>query len=214
MAYKYKYNTNAFDKIETEEDAYWLGFILADGYVAAEGQQPLLQIKLANRDKSHLVKFISYMGYETTDVIKDCYGGAYTKDNLCNVVKIKNKQIVNNLHKYNLNGAKSGKECPYSFEDDHLTIAYIRGIFDGDGYISQYDKRIGIVGSYETCSYVKNFIEKKLNTTIPNNILEHGKIFRINFTSEENANNVLNLLYNNASIYLDRKYELYLARQK
>ena len=33
---KYIYNKNAFNKIVTEEDAYWLGFILADGYVSHE----------------------------------------------------------------------------------------------------------------------------------------------------------------------------------
>lgn len=31
--YQRNFNRNAFDKIETEADAYWLGFILADGYI-------------------------------------------------------------------------------------------------------------------------------------------------------------------------------------
>lgn len=38
---QYTYNKNAFNIIETEEDAYWLGFILADGYVS-NGTKPYL----------------------------------------------------------------------------------------------------------------------------------------------------------------------------
>lgn len=133
---KYIYNYNAFNSIDTEEDAYWLGFILADGYVSnASMSKPYLQIKLGHVDREHLVKFIKYMGYTTEEIIKDCVGGAYTKDNLCHVVKISNRQISTNLNQYGLSGAKSGKEKPYKCKTIALEKAYIRGIFDGDGFI-------------------------------------------------------------------------------
>ena len=210
---RYSYNTNAFDRIQNEQDAYWLGFILADGYVSDSDKKPLLQIKLAHKDKRHLEKFAKYLGYNSNHIIKDCSGGAYTQDNLCHVIKISNKNIVQNLSQYGLSGAKSGKEIPIILGDNNLTAAYVRGIFDGDGYISTYDDRIGIVGSFETCLYVKNFFEKTLIEKIPNNILKHGTIYRFNITSKKLANRALDILYQHADIYLDRKYQLYLKRK-
>lgn len=31
--FKYRYNENYFENIDTEEKAYWLGFIFADGFI-------------------------------------------------------------------------------------------------------------------------------------------------------------------------------------
>lgn len=211
---KYKYNCDIFENVNTEEGAYWLGFILADGYVSDGKKENLLQIKLSNKDKQHLVKFIQYLEYDTEDIIKECYGGSYTRDNLCNYVKIGNKKLVQDLHKYNLCGPKSGKEIPYIFSDDKLNLSYIRGIFDGDGYISTYDNRIGLVGSYDTCSYFKSFFERMLSIEFNNNVLSHSKIFRFNIYTKDLTNKVLNLMYKDANVYLDRKYQLYLDRIK
>ena len=84
---KYKYNKNAFNQITTEKDAYWLGFLLADGYVGGDSK-PFLQIKLGEIDKNHLIKFLDYMKYSSYEIIKSTTGGAYSKDNICYVIKI------------------------------------------------------------------------------------------------------------------------------
>ena len=71
---KYNYN-NRFEIIETEEDAYWLGFITADGCLLKN--RPCLQIKLAKQDENHLIKFCYYLGLNdelTTSLIKHEYG--------------------------------------------------------------------------------------------------------------------------------------------
>lgn len=84
---KYNYNKNAFNRIETEEDAYWLGFLLADGYVSG-GIKPFIQLKLGAKDLEHLKKFVKYLKYDSFNVIKETTGGAYSKNNKCYVVKI------------------------------------------------------------------------------------------------------------------------------
>ena len=55
-----KFDNTVFDKIDTEEKAYWLGFIVADGYLNIN--KHMLRIKLGNRDRSHLIKFIKFVG--------------------------------------------------------------------------------------------------------------------------------------------------------
>ena len=54
---KYHYDRTKFSKIETEEDAYWLGFITADGCIVNEY---LLQIKLAENTLKNSVGILDY----------------------------------------------------------------------------------------------------------------------------------------------------------
>ena len=63
----YKANFNYFDKIDTPDKAYWLGFIWADGYIAKrERKQPNgcvrieynLKLELQESDASHVQKFL------------------------------------------------------------------------------------------------------------------------------------------------------------
>ena len=53
------YNRHIFDNIDNEEKAYWLGFIVADGYLNLD--KHMLRIKLGNKDKRHLIKFIKFI---------------------------------------------------------------------------------------------------------------------------------------------------------
>ena len=56
---KYK-NLDFFNKINTEEKAYWLGFICADGNVSKT--KNLLQINLSQKDANHLQKLSDIFG--------------------------------------------------------------------------------------------------------------------------------------------------------
>jgi len=51
-----EYNRHIFDEINTSDKAYWLGFIIADGYL--NDNKNMLRIKLGDKDKHHLEKFI------------------------------------------------------------------------------------------------------------------------------------------------------------
>ena len=54
------YNRHIFDNIDNEDKAYWLGFIIADGYL--NDNKHTLRIKLGDIDKNHLIKFIYFIG--------------------------------------------------------------------------------------------------------------------------------------------------------
>ena len=51
-----KFNNTVFDSIDTEEKAYWLGFLYADGNVNSKSN--IVSISLKRADREHLVKFI------------------------------------------------------------------------------------------------------------------------------------------------------------
>ncbi len=62
-----KFNQHIFDNIDTEEKAYWLGFIYADGYIAKLNMEKInyaFSIGLAVIDVKHLEKFNTFMEYK------------------------------------------------------------------------------------------------------------------------------------------------------
>ena len=54
---KFKVNDDYFEIIDTEEKAYWLGFLYADGCVARKGNYYTIKIDQALYDYEHVLKF-------------------------------------------------------------------------------------------------------------------------------------------------------------
>lgn len=209
--YRYNNNRNAFSRIQSEEDAYWLGFITADGYVCET--QPKVVLGLGEIDYIHLQKYSRYLGYseeEFKSLVRKGTGGAYTKDNIVYSLITCGQQIVNNLVDKGVRQAKSGKEVPFICETKELQIAYIRGLFDGDGYIRSTQYGVGLVGSLDMLTFVSNFLKEELGwEDEKTHIYKHGKIYKYAIHGRIKSSQILQLLYGNATIYLDRKYNLY-----
>lgn len=51
-----------FENIDTEEKAYWLGFLYADGCVGSKESK--VELSLAEKDLRHMEKFRSFIGIE------------------------------------------------------------------------------------------------------------------------------------------------------
>lgn len=206
---KYHYNSKSFENIVSEADAYWLGFITADGCIV---ENSFLQLKLAEKDRGHLVKFCQYLSLPDSEIeaiIKNGVGGAITKDNPISVVKICNKSIIQNLQDKGINPRKSGMEKPYKCSSIALETAYIRGLLDGDGYLRFTQYGMGLVGSYEICKYVRDFINDNVSPIENESIYPHDSIWKFAIAGRLQTSKILSFFYDNASVYLDRKYKLY-----
>ncbi len=64
---KYKLNESFFEIIDSEEKAYWLGFLMADGSVRAGQSQDgtghwNIRLSLATADKERIERFIEAIG--------------------------------------------------------------------------------------------------------------------------------------------------------
>lgn len=199
---KRQFNRSIFHTLDTPEKAYWLGFILADGYINED--KNFLRIKLMQADKNHLQKFCDFIG-ESDNVIKHDTGGAYAKDNVCSFIEFDSKELIQDLKQYNLYQAKSGNEQPINMPNLEMELAYLRGMIDGDGHIE--DGYFKYVGSLESCQYMKNKFSQWYNFNEQNKyIYEHGTIFSFEIRNKK-VNDILKKIYNNATIYLDRKYQ-------
>nr|DAG90196.1 MAG TPA: endonuclease [Crassvirales sp.] len=58
---KSEFNRDFFSVIDTEEKAYWLGFLYADGFISASGNTVGLSISL--KDIDHLKKYNNALNY-------------------------------------------------------------------------------------------------------------------------------------------------------
>ena len=212
---KYSINEQFFSDINNEFNAYWLGFVMADGYVAqirkkksyknGTSLHSRMYVRLKEDDHLHLQKMVKDMN--STHPVK------FRKQNrdgkvfqVCSV-EIHNKQLVSDLIKL---GCVQGKSLilqypniPYDLERH-----FLRGYFDGDGTIF---KRNGIVEA-KFCSGSKSFIES-IKDVLTRNKIQTNKIGKgdgvwIMSIKKDNVQSFLNFLYPDASTYLDRKYKL------
>lgn len=199
---KYYRNSNVFEKIDTEEKAYWLGFLYADGYVDPERGEIILG--LADKDKEHIDKFRLFL--ETNAPYKDKINN---QKKPYRFFRLYDKKLCEDLEKQGLYRKKSLTLEPKMIIPNEFLIAWSRGLFDGDGSIfSQKNSknsiryRIDLMGTEPILNYVMNLwqISKKLdrNRTVPKFVV----------AGKREVNRILHLLYDDATIYLDRKYNL------
>ena len=209
-----KFNENIFDSIDTEDKAYWLGFLYADGCVSSKLNT--IEIALQKSDENHLRKFLKFIEHQNQTLIH------YKKVNESDIcrIHITNKHLKNILISY---GCIPNKSLVLKFPDksifksEDLIRHFIRGYFDGDGCISyiKYNVQNNIKVS-PVCSLIStsNFIENTQKYLSINNIdskISHDKrhhvdTMTLNFYQKQ-SRKLLKFLYENCNIYLDRKYK-------
>lgn len=196
------YNRNIFNKIDNEEKAYWLGFIVADGYLNIN--KHMLRIKLGNRDRNHLIKFIKFVG-GNEEMLKSEIHSETGNENF--YVSLYSKEVMNDLLNLGIEQAKSGKEKVCNIDKKYYRD-FIRGLWDGDGFIRENLSGIGLVGSEEVLAFVQNYFNDSLGVK-PLKIYPHCNTFKIEYRSTRKAIPlILNHLYGDKDVALDRKKEL------
>ena len=209
---KIKFDETIFDSIDTEEKAYWLGFIFADGCVSSKFS---FELSLAEKDYLHLIKFNKFMKHEDSNHVK-INKASYNK-NRCRW-SIRNKHLYEILNSYGCIPRKSlVLEFPKLeiFQDKSLIRHFIRGYFDGDGCISRQ------INSKTVSPYISLLGTPEFFNTLITILKEHGILLKIIQDKKHNErtktlrfdvyNGILfiNYIYINSNIYLDRKYKLY-----
>lgn len=204
---------NTFKDINSEEKAYWLGFLYADGYISLNDNT--IELSLQGLDIEHLYKFKSFI--KTTNLPTLNISKKY---NRCRI-SISNKQLKDDLITLGCPPQKSLILKFPEFIDNNFIIPFIRGYFDGDGSLTyQYTNRkkdkskvtisTSIVGTLEFITKLKEILQKfDIEGSIYIDRKKYTNTYNLYF-SKNNSVKLVNLLYTNASIFLNRKYERYL----
>ena len=212
--YRYHtFNYDFFEKIDNELKAYWLGFLYADGCILSKGKygEQDFQLTLAERDLEILEKYKKDLN--STYPIRYDYSKNQKNSNASVQViqKYRSQKTVDDLKKL---GVVENKSLILTFPTEeqvpsNLIYHFIRGYFDGDGSISEYNGRynISIVGT-------ENFI-KKLSTyfegggVYPDKRKKNSWYF--NLGGNLQVLKAYHLLYDNANRYMLRKYNKFQA---
>ena len=204
---KYNVNENYFDKIDTEEKSYWLGFLYADGYVRMkDGRSGELKLKLKKSDKGHIELFRKCIGstHKIIDGISKVVVSGRTYESECSSLSIYNTKIVKDLTKHGCMNKKTFKITFPNLRED-LVRHFIRGYFDGDGSIYDNEKR----ASFSFVSGSIKFLQELENIMIKDNIVNKIKQqgISISWSKKKTILNFYHYIYDNSTIYLKRKKE-------
>jgi len=212
---KYRFDIKFFDIIDTEEKSYLLGLLYADGY-NMEGRNTVC-LHLNVKDINHIEKI--------KKILKSNHPIKHLSNRTRNQfgINLTNKWFSKKLAELGCMQAKTFKiKFPTTDQvPDNLIQHFIRGYFDGDGCIQyRYTKRskrevfqISFVGTENFCNKLRLIIQNKfningyMNTRHPE---RNHNIRQLIYGGNLQVQTVLDWIYKDSSIQLDRKFSKYL----
>ncbi len=203
---KHLFDENCMQNIDHQWKAYFLGLLASDGCIRKDLIS--LSISLTEADKYVLDYLASFF-----NGIKLSYRKEFTSINKKTKkvyisrpsyrLIINSKRMIKNILSYNITPQKSlTLQLPTNLSDEMIRH-YIRGFFDGDGYISKNGSTIMIISSDIFCTQLQNLLKTTLN--IDSKIRKCGKVSRLLFHKKEHILAFKDYLYRNAEFFLIRK---------
>jgi len=219
---KYSFDENFFDVIDTEQKAYWLGFMYADGYILSKRKDH----KRRNQSQS----FGMSLGIQDIDALENLKEDLQA-DNPINIYEVgqtsfsygnkvarllfTSQHTVDQLKE---KGCSEQKTFTITFPSENvvpkeLVHHFIRGYFDGDGSLSRYDLmnkwNLHFVGTYEFLMGIQEFFHTnvKLDQRWPE---RNNNNYSLKYCGNQQIKRFMNILYEDAHRFMKRKYDKYL----
>lgn len=218
---RYILNENYFNHIDTQDKAYILGLLYADGFV---GDEHYNNVVLGMKDKDIIEKIAKCIDY--SGEIKKGNKGGFKNSTYSYIINFSSKIMTNDLRRYGLYPNKSLTMKYFPLIPKELERHFIRGYFDGDGTVvlsknSSYYKGKDFIKKYEyptiqigflgTESFVEKLAEKMC---LKNCIIINTKtplIKELRISSKKESFRIFQFLYDDADIFLERKYKKWLS---
>lgn len=214
---RYTCNHSFFDAIDTEEKAYILGFIAADGCINDGYESPELTIVLKGSDAPHLFRIAETMGM--TRPVRTYNQKGYEIARLA----LRSEQIISSLATH---GVVPRKTFSFGWPslDYPMYRHFLRGFIDGDGcwFLGplrgvQKTRQLSfsLIGNEKIIPLVVGYLKSTVDAPTPRlspRYKKNGNLSTLTFRYDGNAmcHRLANLLYEDATIYLPRKREIVL----
>ena len=209
---KYQWNINFFESVNNELQAYWLGFLYADGYVGKKS----INLDLADKDLEHLKRFQTDL--QATDI------PLITRETVhSHSLHLRSVKFRKDLEKL---GCVNKKTLVLIFPSvlqvpSNLINHFMRGYFDGDGCVQLYQRKnrksptlyFEVIGTYEFLNGFENELKKhcprchKVKRQNVSNVSHNIQALR--YGGNMVVNEIYRFLYKDATVYLARKKSIF-----
>lgn len=217
MAIKYHYNESVFEKINTAEKAYWLGFLYADGNnliktKTTKSNQWRVSLTLQKKDGAHVVRFKEFMCSDKRKEITIRKDGAVS-------TSISNKKISLDLVSLGLVPRKS---LTITFPSpvlvpNALLVYFIQGLFDGDGSVSMTTKTrtpcacLDFTGSVSLIQSLQKVLNRETGIRFGYKERKHFNTIAVTYIKGNDiVLKFMGWLYKDPRFVLPRKYQRFL----
>ena len=185
--------SNRFAELDNPEAQYWLGMLAADGTIG--NKTNLVCLSLQEKDSTHLSKYASFMGIRVFKVYNKRY------DLYEHRASFRNKSVNHYLKSIGITDNKSAS-LDYKLP---ITRHFLRGVIDGDGYVRKNKPYVEIAS--QSPVFVEQLMSYLKTQGIHCTIHGHTKsvLYIIGMYRRDAVRKLYDLLYKDASVYLERK---------
>jgi hypothetical protein len=225
---KYHFHEAYFETVDSEEKAYWLGFLTADGNITdvheGDRHRSDVSLGLAWSDYAHVQAFRDAVGSiaPILKIIEDetrFPQGHVTLNTYSARLVLHSVQMVADLRRLGVHPRKSLTQLPWE-GPEHLLRHYYRGLVDGDGSLSFHTRRqpykdrvyeyeewgVNLAGTLAVTQGFVDFVARQIGHQVKP--CRQGKIWVSSYCGLELPQKVARVLYQDVSIALDRKKAL------
>ena len=215
-----KINHDYFENIDSEHKAYWLGFIYADGSITKKAYEKgsytyRLRMELMFEDKYILEQMA--LDLESDLKPKEYYNDTssfegYNKPKHTAYIMFSSKKMGEDLVKLGVMPNKTLILKSLPSIPDNLMKHFIRGYFDGDGsvYLTKDNTiKTAFYGTHDFINSIQDFLIKELDLTKKK--ITDQKEANVSFVgmAKQESEKLYHYMYDEATIFLNRKYEKY-----
>lgn len=224
--YKYKNKqliTDFFDVIDSEEKAYWLGYVWCDGNVnvrkVGKYTEYCFSVDICDKDHKHLYRLKEVIRANNKIEKLKTVENSHTSDKWRYRLRVKNKEFCKVLlEKYSMIPYRTDVSKIIETLSKNLIKHFIRGVIDADGSIIMSDENgrlkgsVSIAVSFSMGEFIMNYfyaegLIKNKSEIRPIYIGGLLDMYRVQFGGNKQVEKILKHIYLDSNIFMNRKHD-------
>ena len=203
-------NEKYFDEVNDFKKAYWLGFIMADGYTykTPNREKYELAIKIKSIDIDHLKEFAKDIEFPEEKII---IGSGKRNGNVnyyCQLRTYNTYLVKTVMNKHKIVQNKTYVQClPDSIPEEYISD-FIRGYWDGNGTLKKASWSACTMSYQLIESFAKYFDENNIEYTLRKELCKSGNYLHLIRIRSKSHDTFVKLIYPPEKYALKRKYDL------
>lgn len=203
-------NEKYFDEVDNFKKAYWLGFIMADGYTykTPNREKYELAIKIKSTDINHLKEFAKDIEFPEEKIV---IGSGKRNNNInyyCSLRTYNTHLVTTVMNKHRIVQNKTYVQClPDSIPKEYISD-FIRGYWDGNGSFAQKGWSACTMSYQLIESFAKYFDENNIEYTLRKQLCKSGNYLHLIRIRNKSQEEFIELIYPPEKYALKRKYDL------